>query len=72
VTSLATDVQRCFYRAMGEERRIENLEKRVDEGLAAVRSEGRADFRFLVVGLSALMLAVLILGFAAVIAAAGG
>jgi hypothetical protein len=52
-----------------DELRIDHLEKRVDEGIAAVRRESRADFRFLVVGLSALMISVMILGFAAIIAA---
>jgi hypothetical protein len=54
---------------MNEQRRIDYLEKRVDEGFAAVRNEARADFRLLLLALSVLMLAVMILGFAAIIAA---
>jgi hypothetical protein len=52
-----------------DENRIDRLEKKVDDGFATVRKEARADFRFLIVGLSALMLSVMILGFAAIIAA---
>jgi hypothetical protein len=52
-----------------DENRIDRLEKKVDDGFATVRKEARADFRFLIVGLSALMLSVMILGFAAFIAA---
>jgi hypothetical protein len=52
-----------------DENRIDRLEQKVDDGFATVRKEARADFRFLIVGLSALMLSVMILGFAAIIAA---
>jgi hypothetical protein len=50
-------------------RRIDRLEKRVDEDLAALRREARADFRLLLGALFALMLVATILGFAAIIAA---
>jgi hypothetical protein len=50
-------------------RRIDILEKRLDEALATSRREARADFRLLLGVLMTLMLVVTILGFAAIIAA---
>jgi hypothetical protein len=54
---------------MDAHRRIDRLEERVEEGLAAGRREERADFRLLLLALFALILAVAILGFAAIVAA---
>jgi hypothetical protein len=54
---------------MNEQRRIDRLEERVDDVLAAARREARADFRLLILAFAVLMLAVMILGFAANVAA---
>jgi hypothetical protein len=48
-----------------DERRIERLETKVDDGFAAVRSEHRADFRMLV-GLTLAMFMTMLLGFAGI------
>ena len=48
-----------------DERRIERLETKVDDGFAAVRSEHRADFRMLV-GLILAMFMTMLLGFAGI------
>lgn len=48
-----------------DERRIERLETKVDEGFAAVRSEARADFRTLI-GIIFSMFLTMILGFAGI------
>lgn len=55
-------------RIFWDERRIERLETKVDEGFAAVRSEHRADFRTLL-GIILSMFMTMILGFAGIIAA---
>ena len=52
-----------------DQKRIDRLEERIDDGFAAVRNEARGDFRLLLAALLVLMLAVMILGFAAIIAA---
>jgi hypothetical protein len=54
---------------MNEQRRIDRLEERVDDGFTTARREARADFRLLLVAFAVLMLAVMILGFAAIVAA---
>jgi hypothetical protein len=53
-------------RIFWDERRIERLETKVDEGFAAVRSEARADFRMLV-GLIFSMFLTMVLGFAGIL-----
>jgi hypothetical protein len=50
-------------------RRIDTLEKRLDEALATTRREARADFRLLLGILMTLLLVVTILGLAAIIVA---
>jgi hypothetical protein len=55
-------------RIFWDERRIERLEMKVDEGFAAVRSEHRADFRTLL-GIILSMFMTMILGFAGILAA---
>jgi hypothetical protein len=57
--------------ALADRQEIARLEKRIDEDLASIRKEARANFRFLVLALFTVMLATMILGFAAVIAAGG-
>jgi hypothetical protein len=60
-------------RVLWDERRIERLEKKVDDGFAsaqreftAVRSEARADFRLLL-GVLLAMFMTMILGFAGIL-----
>jgi hypothetical protein len=55
-------------RIFWDERRIERLEKKVDDGFEAVRSEARADFRTLL-GIILSMFMTMILGFAGILAA---
>jgi hypothetical protein len=55
--------------ALSEQRQIDRLEKRLDESLDLMRREARADFRLLLGALFTVLFAVVILGFAAVIAA---
>jgi hypothetical protein len=55
--------------ALSEKRQIERLERRLDEELSWMRREARADFRLLLGALFTVLFAVMILGFAAVIAA---
>ncbi len=53
-------------RIFWDERRIERLETKVDEGFAAVRSEHRADSRTLL-GIIMSMFMTMILGFAGIV-----
>jgi hypothetical protein len=55
-------------RIFWDERRIERLEAKVDEGFAAVRSEARADFRSLIAIFFSMFLT-MIFGFAGVFVA---
>jgi hypothetical protein len=55
-------------RIFWDERRIERLENKVDDGFEAVRSEARADFRTLL-GIILSMFMTMILGFAGILAA---
>jgi hypothetical protein len=55
-------------RIFWDERRIERLETKVDEGFAAVLSEHRADFRTLL-GIILSMFMTMIIGFAGIFVA---
>ena len=55
-------------RIFWDERRIDRLERKVDEGFAAVRSEHRADFRTLL-GIILSMFMTMIIGFAGIFVA---
>jgi hypothetical protein len=54
-----------------DQERFDRLEKKIEDGFAAAQSEAHADFRLLITALLVLTLVVMILGFAAIIAAAG-
>jgi hypothetical protein len=66
----------CFYRPMHAlsdeeqmtrlEGKVDRLDTKIDTGLAAARSEGRADFRLLL-GVQLSMFVAMILGFAGII-----
>lgn len=53
-------------RIFWDERRIERLERKMDEGFAEIRAEAQADFRLLV-GLMLAMFMTMILGFAGIV-----
>ena len=55
-------------RIFWDERRIDRLEKKMDDGFAAIRSEHRADFRTLLAIILSMFMA-MILGFAAMLVA---
>jgi hypothetical protein len=69
VTPLDPAARRCFYRPVRifwDERRIDRLEKKMDDGFAELRSEARADFRLLL-GVLLAMFMTTILGFAGIL-----
>jgi hypothetical protein len=51
-----------------DEKRIDRLEKKMDDGFAAIRSESRADFRTLLAIILSMFMA-MILGFAGILVA---
>lgn len=55
-------------RIFWDERRIDRLEKKMDDGFAAIRSEHRADFRTLLAIVLSMFMA-MILGFAGMLVA---
>ena len=52
----------------GLEKKVDRLERKIDDGFAAIRSEHRADFRMLI-GLILSMFLAMILGFAGILVA---
>jgi hypothetical protein len=50
------------------EKKMDRLEKKIDDGFAAIRSESRADFRTLLAIILSMFMA-MILGFAGILAA---